>query len=504
MSQSVVIHDEFDAASYRETLKLSTRLSGTLKAMKERLPLATELVESLYYSFYRPSPSLVEESALSLSGRIIRQMVGEIMSTTEWESVRQAGSVGDQLYSGIATASVAKSVLDALDQRLLKLLQELREAEAEAARLFANAEALDELAGQAQGDRAQGLYQQAREARTQAQKYEEDVEGMARELSQAEEEIEDGARQAGRFGLEAAEEDITQTEAAIKMLTGGYGGGGNAGKAALSLKDRLSLAGEVSKSTRLKEIAELCGRLHRIALACQKSKIKHPPDEIVGVRIGDDLFKTLPAELAQLSDPALAPWFYKKFAEGQLLQLDMIGSEKQGRGPVIVALDSSGSMGQPLGQHAKEPWSKAVMLALLAIARLQKRDFAVIHFSNPEIEVYEYPKGEADPDALMKCTDMFIGGGTNYEPWMHTALNMVEKSRWDKADVICISDGDVKITAQLQAEWNRRRAAKGMRCYSVLLGDESGAAQLGRVSDALCKVGDLAADNDALQMMFSI
>ena len=409
------------------------------------------------------------------------------------------------LFRSIATSSVAQSVLDALDQRLLKLLQELREAEEEAARLFANAETLDDLASQSGEDRAQGLYEQAKEARAQAQKYEEDIQRLAGELEQAGEEIEDGTRQSGRSALEEAEEDITQTEAAMKMFTSGYGSGGSqGGKASLSLKERLSLASKVSKSTRLKEIAELCGRLHRIALACQKSKIKHPPDEVVGIRIGDDLFKTLPAELAQLSDPVLSTWFYKKFAEGQLLQLDMIGSEKQGRGPIIVALDSSGSMSAPLGEHTKEPWSKAVMLALLAIAKLQKRDFAVIHFSDPEIEVYEYPKGEVDPGALMKCTDFFFKGGTSYEYWMQRALAMVERSRWDKADVICVSDGDVHISPQLQADWNRRRAAKGMRCYSVLLGDESGAAQLGRISDALCKVGDLAADNEVLQMMFSI
>ena len=40
-------------------------------------------------------------------------------------------------------------------------------------------------------------------------------------------------------------------------------------------------------------------------------------------------------------------------------------------------------MSETLGGVVKEAWSKSVMLGLLAIARRQKRDLAVIHFSGP-------------------------------------------------------------------------------------------------------------------------
>jgi 3-oxoacyl-[acyl-carrier-protein] synthase III len=65
-----------------------------------------------------------------------------------------------------------------------------------------------------------------------------------------------------------------------------------------------------------------------------------------------------------------------------------------------------------------------------------------------------------------------------------------------------VSDGQVHVEAQRETDWNRRQATRGMRCYSVLLGDQAGAVVLARVSDALVTVADLTDDNAALQVLF--
>jgi uncharacterized protein with von Willebrand factor type A (vWA) domain len=49
----------------------------------------------------------------------------------------------------------------------------------------------------------------------------------------------------------------------------------------------------------------------------------------------------------------------------------MVGHEPVGQGPIIIAIDESGSMTTDYGGMTGEVWSKAVMLALLSIARLQ-------------------------------------------------------------------------------------------------------------------------------------
>ena len=406
---SVVTHDEYDAQAYEATLEMYPKLRDTVAELGHRFPIAPAFVEDMFYSVYQADPKLQQPEDLLPSATVNRTILEQIMQTAEWQNVRNAGTVGDQLYSAIATSTVTRSVISSLDREILKRLRELHEAETEAAQLFAKAETLEELAQQ-RPEKAKELYAQAQQAKAEAEQQEKQAAQVGQDLEADSEKIEDAARQSARNALDQSEIDIQSSIAAMKTFTQGYGESGQSGTSAMTIREKLSLANRVGKSERLKQIAELCGRMTRIALATQKSKIKHPPDEIVGITIGDDLAKMRPFETALLADPLLEDLFYKKYADKALMQLDMRGSEKQGRGPVIVALDSSGSMGAMLGTNAtREAWSKAVMLALLAIARKQKRDFAVLHFSSPgQMKAFEFPKGESKPSELIAATEFFL------------------------------------------------------------------------------------------------
>jgi uncharacterized protein with von Willebrand factor type A (vWA) domain len=186
------------------------------------------------------------------------------------------------------------------------------------------------------------------------------------------------------------------------------------------------------------------------------------------------------------------------------MQYDLIGHEPEGQGPIIVAIDESGSMMTDYGGLTGEVWSKAVMLALLSIARLQKRDLAVIHFSGPnDLRLDLFPKGEATPAEAITCAGFFFNGGTVFEPWMERALELVDESRFEKADVICISDGITSISPEAQAEWMKRRAERSMRVYGVLIGANQGEALLDGISDAVFRLDDLRGDLRALEVIFS-
>ena len=144
------------------------------------------------------------------------------------------------------------------------------------------------------------------------------------------------------------------------------------------------------------------------------------------------------------------------------------------------------------------------MLALLSIARLQKRDLAVIHFSGPnDLRVDLFSKGQATPAEVIACASFFFNGGTVFEPWMEKALELVDGSQFEKADVICISDGISDVSPEAQAEWTRRRAERGMRSYGVLIGSNQGEALLGEISDAVFRLDDLRGDLPALEVIFS-
>ena len=213
----------------------------------------------------------------------------------------------------------------------------------------------------------------------------------------------------------------------------------------------------------------------------------------------------MPSEVALLGDPDLEDLFYLKFAERRLLQYELEGRESEGRGPIILALDESGSMSETLGGVVKEAWGKSVMLGLLAIARRQKRDLAVIHFSGPnQLHTSVFPKGESSPLNLIDEVEFFFGGGTVFDRWMEEAARLVDQDRFDRADAIVVSDGIAFISERAVAEWWKRRAERKMRCYGVLIGTDQGVKALGRISDAVMTLDDLRQDLDVLEIIFAI
>lgn len=144
-------------------------------------------------------------------------------------------------------------------------------------------------------------------------------------------------------------------------------------------------------------------------------------------------------------------------------------------------------------------------LALLAIARLQRRDLAVIHFAGRgQLSCHTFPQGQGDHAAVIACVDHFFNGGTIFEPWMAEALKLVDQAAFDRADVICISDGLAAIDPSAQQAWQERRAARGMRAYSVLIGTDEGAGLLAGLSDALLTLDTLQADMPVLETIFAV
>jgi uncharacterized protein with von Willebrand factor type A (vWA) domain len=491
----VLLHDGYDVAEFAEAASTFSRLAQTVERERERLITSLALFRDLFWSFNKRAPEIKPVAPLTPAYAVNQAIIEQIMSTVEWEQVRQTGTVGDLLNSAMATIGAAEKVLNALSREQVEEINRLYESETGADELFAQAEALEDLASQAKGDRAERLYEQARQAQAEAKQKEAEAERIAKEIAGEIEEIEDKTRRAARAGLEEAGKLILAAGEAVKSFTGGH-----AGANGLSVKDKIAIATQVGKSKKLKQIAAICGRFTRIALKVQATRVKHPPDEITSITIGAELGRILPSELALLTDPVLEDLFFLKFTDGRLLNYDLIGQEKKGQGPIIVALDSSGSM-----DGEREIWSKAVTLAIMAIARLQKRDMAVMHFSSQgELKVWHFAKGQGSYSAVMNCAEFFYGGGTQYEQWMAAAIALIDRAEYNQADTIIVSDGEASVNPQALAEWQARRQQRGMRCYSVLIGTRSGAEVLSTLSDALLLLDNLAEDNQVLQTIFSI
>jgi hypothetical protein len=206
-------------------------------------------------------------------------------------------------------------------------------------------------------------------------------------------------------------------------------------------RERMRLASRLN-NPRMKQIADIVGRMKRYAQSRQQQKVNDSPHEIYTIEQGNDLVRTVRSEFGLLGRPETKVWFYYKFINGELLQYKKRGQENVGKGPMIVCIDNSGSMG-----GAPENWAKAVAEALRRIAADNDRDFYAIYFeTNYHRERFDFPGGKGPLDKIMTFLSVSAGGGTEFDGVLEEALQKCvdfheDKPEHGKSDIVFITDG---------------------------------------------------------------
>ena len=506
----VIAHDGWDVQAFAETVAAFPKLTRAVNETQRQLSTGTALLRDLYWSFHKAAPRIAPPAPLTPAHEINQQIVTEIMSTAEWRELREIGTVGDAFASALATTGAGEKAIATLGTETMAQMNQLAELASAAEKLFQQADSWQELSALTQQpEKAAQLQAQSATARARGEQKQQAAAQTRQSLNAAQEPRGQAVRQAARRGLAEALQEIEQVNQAAEAFGNNAGFGlasGTAGSNHLAdAREKLQLAQQLRQHPKLNQIAAFCGRFKRIAWQQQKSRVRFPPDEIVSITQGRDLAHLLPGELALLADAETEDLFYLRFAESSLAQYDLIGHEPQGQGPIILALDESGSMNEPCGLMTKEVWSKAVMLGLLAIARMQQRDFAVLHFSSAtELRTDFFPKGQASTTETIACASHFFNGGTVFDEWMEAALQLIGEAAFHKADCICLSDGVGRLQSDTLTRWQKTKAERGMRAYSILIGSAEGEETLQAFSDAVFCLNDLADDLPALETIFAI
>lgn len=308
-------------------------------------------------------------------------------------------------------------------------------------------------------------------------------------------------RGALRRACEAASRGADEVEVQIGAFAG-WGSSVSLDSTAIGMDVKAELARRVGRSDKLQRLAREAGRLRRIAAAKQRSKVDQAREEVVDIELGGDLDRVLPSELVKLADPALSLDFARRHLERGLLQYKLGGKEAQGRGPIVVCIDQSSSM-----EGGKEIWSKALSLALLEVATMQRRRCRVIHFNGGVVRVDDWAPGKVDALALLESMASFYGGGTAFEPPLRKALEAIAGDRALKsADVVLITDGEAEVSEAFRAEWLEARRRHEFTCYGIHVDAPGGIAPrtLDTVSDVVLGLADLARDRDVIDAVLSI
>lgn len=199
-----------------------------------------------------------------------------------------------------------------------------------------------------------------------------------------------------------------------------------------------------------------------------------PSVEIEEITTGQNLQHMMPVEMAIMSDHETEDLFYLKYTS-QKLQLfaskpkeeSKIKLDKQRmvkprleKGPIIVCLDTSGSMGGKPIQLAK-----CLLLQLLSMAKKQKRKCFLITFSVQAVclDLSQYGAW----NQLNKFLENYFSGGTDGEEMLNAALKMLQSSNFAMADVLVISDFCFNTPLERTRKKMNTEHDKGTRFYGL-------------------------------------
>ncbi len=219
------------------------------------------------------------------------------------------------------------------------------------------------------------------------------------------------------------------------------------------------------------------------------------PGALRGIRFSDRLDGMLGSEAALLRHPVGRKLWRARRAEARLLTYDSSAvltdwrpdplapprqalappqPEALERGPIIVCLDTSGSM-----RGAPETIAKAVVLQAVRTAHAEQRGCLLISFGGPdELVERELAGGRARHGeaghglaGLLDLMGQGFDGGTDLQAPIERAIDRVHQARWASADLLIVSDGEFGCTRPMLDALDAARDQLGLRVQGVLVGD---------------------------------
>lgn len=236
-----------------------------------------------------------------------------------------------------------------------------------------------------------------------------------------------------------------------------------------SLEEKLDLFQQISDNPKVRAVTNILGRLKFVALEAYKERTENMTEELLGVKMSNDLPRVLPSEYSYLAVPELNLEFYRKYVEKELLTYAMSGKEKQGKGPIIFCIDESSSM-----KGERDIASKSLALACMTLAQKEKRDFAVIHFADAmSLRVQIFPNGKATAAQIMDLVNHFFAGGTNFELPLRKAMDIIRSQpKFAPADILFLTDGEDNLRPEFQKELEKYKKQLGFHLFVMLVGDQ--------------------------------
>jgi uncharacterized protein with von Willebrand factor type A (vWA) domain len=230
------------------------------------------------------------------------------------------------------------------------------------------------------------------------------------------------------------------------------------------------------------------------------------PVETRGVRRSDDITRMLPIEALKLTQPNLSKLFHAKRFEHALATYRVEGvmperieveedvqeeierdteEPKDEEGPIIVCLDTSGSM-----RGTPERIAKALTLETVRVAHQEGRRCFVYAFSGPNqfdgLEISLERESFVDFISFLRRS---FHGGTDVEAPLRRATERLSRENWTQSDLLLVSDGKFPVSDELSKRLKSSREQAGATLHGVLVGATS-SHPMDSLCDELHRFGD--------------
>jgi len=510
--ESVLAADRFDLADWRSAREAVPSVIGAdITAAQE---FCGHPVQDAFLSLFKSAPRLTEPTPAGLEP--LADLMRRGLETPEWSRLRE-NSTGDLVAASVGAEAFVAETPKALPDDAKRQAQEQSQAQHEADQFRDKAESLETLAdlmrqqadakaesdpraAASLGEEAESVSQRALEVRQKADAAQQQANAARTTFeAKANANAPQLAAALNKAAWQAAEKasDTSEIVRGFSLAAGGDPAHVDPSMARAAMQTLLA-------NPNLRCLADLLGWAKRMARG-EWRKSSHARTELVGYAVHDLRPETIaPVEWAVLlaGDATLSLDWLRRAADGGIRHRQFSGQERQGRGPLVLVRDESGSM-----EGEAHALAVALEWGLLEIAHRDQREFLSIPFSGEgQYQVWRAPSpGQPDPDRLLAHLSHFYGGGTEPYGPITQALELIENSHPSassglglRADVLVLTDAAFGAPPEAfmrrLAEVNQRSP---LRVITVVIGDD--ATQSEAFSDRVIAIKDLIRDREQLR-----
>jgi uncharacterized protein with von Willebrand factor type A (vWA) domain len=455
-----VINNLFDIDNFQDLVDKNTKLFKIYREGQKTYPQFKELHQDVYSSLYKYRPEIEKFENMAYRHMLNHRIMTHIVASPKYKELRNITRL-DKIQTALGCEIIGDEVKKLVDELRDEVEQAVKAAEEAAAQLAAAQEGKE---GEEEGVQAHGVSNDDKKIT---------LEEAKKALAEAEKKIREVIEKTDQRQINRMVESAVNATTETSNLISNWGLEKDPSYAKGGYQEKIELLNRLRESEKLRKIAEWAGRYRRMALDTLREKIRRGSEAVYDIITGKDIGRLIPSEAAMLTKETTRNLFYKKFSEGNLLIYEYSGTNKKNKGPIVCCIDSSGSM-----SGIPELWSKAVALGLLEIAKVQKRDMYVIHFSSSwygkdsgRLHTNNFPKEVInDLSEVIDMCEYFEGGGTLFEPPLNLAREKINESEnFSKADIIFITDGNSAVSDEWLKSFQEWKKQKNVKIYSILI-----------------------------------